>query len=536
MNALSTTTLPPGTPVAAYLRDSGGDTQELSLPQQEAEIRAWCEARGLALTRIFRDEARPGSSTVGREGFLAMIRHFRSGQAPERALVIWKYSRFARDTDDAQFYRADLRRRGIQIISLHDQIPEGPAGRFFEAALDWMNQQFLLDLSTDVKRGLRHLVSQYGCVPGTPPRGFRRVPVTIGKRRDGRPHICHRWEPDPETAPLIRQAFEMRAAGVPITHIHEQLHLYRGRNSYTAFFRNKLYIGVLEYSGETYENYCDPIVDPQTFAAVQRIMEDTAERFGKRHPRRAHSPFLLSGLAYCARCGAPLYGHVAVRNGKRRNEAYRCTRAKRHAGCNAPYIPRYALETAIIQSLTEHILTPTNLSALHHGYLQYLEKHRAERAEKIAALQKQKSGLSRRITNITSAIAQAGPMPALLDELKTLEGQRAALESQINALNAEPEPLPPLTEEDIAAFARRLVELLDTSTPDEQRAILRGIIARITVDRNQTQIFGEIEYYYPPPLLINQEAGENTGFTWSSMQLCPQWDLNPCRGLERPVS
>ena len=97
-----------------------------------------------------------------------MIRHFRSGEAKEKGLVIWKYSRFSRDVDDSAFYRADLRRMGYLIHSLNDNIPEGPEGRFFEAAIDWMNQRFLEDLSTDVKRGLHHLVQTYGCVPGTP--------------------------------------------------------------------------------------------------------------------------------------------------------------------------------------------------------------------------------------------------------------------------------------------------------------------------------------------------------------------------------
>jgi DNA invertase Pin-like site-specific DNA recombinase len=49
---------------AAYLRDSGGEEQELSIEQQEKEIRAWCLEKGYILTAIFKDEARPGSSTV----------------------------------------------------------------------------------------------------------------------------------------------------------------------------------------------------------------------------------------------------------------------------------------------------------------------------------------------------------------------------------------------------------------------------------------------------------------------------------------
>lgn len=126
----------PGAWVAFYCRDSGGEEQELSIARQEAEFQRWCSAHGLIPGKIFKDAARPGSSVVGRQGFQDMMRHFRSGQAPEAGLVIWNYQRFARDVDDSQFFRADLRRRGFIFYSLNDDVPEGPMGRFIEAALE----------------------------------------------------------------------------------------------------------------------------------------------------------------------------------------------------------------------------------------------------------------------------------------------------------------------------------------------------------------------------------------------------------------
>ena len=59
---------PAGSHVNAYLRDSGGDEQDLSVPQQEAVIREFCEQNSLVLVHLFKDEARQGGSTVGREG------------------------------------------------------------------------------------------------------------------------------------------------------------------------------------------------------------------------------------------------------------------------------------------------------------------------------------------------------------------------------------------------------------------------------------------------------------------------------------
>ena len=44
------------------------------------------------------------------------------GDGDEEGLVVWKMSRFAREILDAQFFRADLRRRGYKVISVNDPV------------------------------------------------------------------------------------------------------------------------------------------------------------------------------------------------------------------------------------------------------------------------------------------------------------------------------------------------------------------------------------------------------------------------------
>ena len=202
---------PSGSQVAAYLRDSGGDDQDLSIEQQEVSLVEWVQDNGYTLSHLFKDTA-SGSSITGRTQFQEMLHHFRNG-ASEAGIIVWKFNRFARSLDDAQFYRADLRRRGYEVYSLNDNLPPGIDGRFFEAAIDWMNEKFLQDLSIDIKRGKKHLVTTYGAPGGRPPVGFIGEPMRIGERRDGSEHIVHRWVADPETIHLVIQAFEMRAIG-----------------------------------------------------------------------------------------------------------------------------------------------------------------------------------------------------------------------------------------------------------------------------------------------------------------------------------
>jgi DNA invertase Pin-like site-specific DNA recombinase len=500
---------PPGSLVAAYFRDSGGDTQELSVLQQESAFQTWCTQNGLIPGAIFRDIARPGSSVIGRSGFHDMIHHFRSGQAQEAGLVIWSYSRFAREFDDSQFYRADLRRRGFIFYSLNDDIPEGSIGRLFEAVIDWKNENFLEDLSRDTRRGLHDLVKNHGAIPGTPPRGFKREPVTIGKRRDGRDRIAHRWVPDAEVIPRVRQAFTMRAAGKTLAEIHAATHLYGSFNSYNTFFSNHLYIGILEFGDQVIENYCEPVIDLAAWNAVQaRILQFAKHKNlkGSNHPRRMNSSYLLSGLVYCARCGSPLFGAPAAQR-KRSNgspstyERYACARAYRRHDCDQGQFPQGILDNAVIDTLREYVLLPEALSFLQKQIqetnavrLDRIGDQRAEHGNMLA-------GLKRRISHLADAIAESGHTRALLEKLAGLEAEETMQLGQMAELDRQAgTPAPALNDDQLASQAKHFQDILTGSDFKEKQHLLRNFIEKITVDRDGSKIIGVIHYYFPPPV------------------------------------
>src|SRR5712691_5535390 len=86
-------------------------------------------------------------------------KHFHRDYCPS-PVVLWSFSRFARDYDDAEFYKADLRRRGYVIHSLTDQIPDGPFGRVIESITHWKDEERLREISKDARRGLQWLAQQ----------------------------------------------------------------------------------------------------------------------------------------------------------------------------------------------------------------------------------------------------------------------------------------------------------------------------------------------------------------------------------------
>lgn len=495
----------PGDKVYGYGRDSGGDEQDLSVAQQEEALRKWCHENGLILTRFFKDEARKGSSTVGRTELQSMMHEFRRA-CDERGVIVWKYNRFARSVDNAQFLRAEIRTLGYIFHSITDSIPEGPMGRLFEAMIDFKDEQYLIDLSIDIQRGMRDLVEIHKCLPGTPPRGFKRQPYQIGTRRDGSPHMASRWVPDPDLAGKVLQAFQMRSVRASLGQIHKRTHILGSINSYRTFFSNPIYKGTLKYGDLVLEHFFEPMVPPEIWDKVQIVQNGYAHRQhvsseGTDHPRRANSRFLLSGIAKHAKCGSPMYGHTSKQRNGKEILTYCCTRGTRRRDCDRKQIPKETFEGAVLKKLYEEILTPGHLQAV----FQDLRKLQGSRLAKQDAARKEITTdlgkVRRQIKNITDSLKEAGPSRALTASLSDLEFQESDLLSRLAGLDASAEEpvqeIPPELAKRLAGDFKSIYEKADLDT---RRMLLRSLIDHVDVEREEKTIRGTIYFYYPPPL------------------------------------
>ena len=522
----------PGSKVVAYLRDSGHEEQDLSIAQQESVIREHCQANGLLLIRVFADYAAPGSSTVGRTQFHEMINYFQSSDCQAKGLIIWKYNRFARDIDDAQFYKAILRRKKYIIYSLNDSIPEGLDGRLFEAAVDWMNARYLEDMRVDIMRGQRHMVEQYGVIGGTPPRGFKREMVTTSTHRDGRPHIVSRWVPDPDMIEKIRTAWRMRSAGKSYAEIHAATHIYKSNNNYTEFFRNKIYLGTLVFGDQVIENYCEPIIDQATWDVVQLVQAKStrAVTLDPNHPRRRKSTFILSGLVYCAQCGSMLYGEVVQfrTTPDHRYEYYACSGQNRRNGCTMRKVPRAILENVILEQLSESFLSPKAVEARFKLEEQRVEQTNKEYKSQIAGLKKDLRSVQRKIENITETIADQGKKAprSLMAKLESLEEEETNIQENI-AKAEQLKPESPRTLEQMLQQAQFFQLALASTEEGKINRILRALIHRITVDTipEENKLVGNLACYEIP---ITSETGSETdpAALFMRMTLCPGRDSN----------
>jgi DNA invertase Pin-like site-specific DNA recombinase len=303
--------LPPGSIVWAYLRDSGGDAQEQSVGQQKAEVKAYCDRYGLALTQFFQDEAKSGGNVIKRDAFNDMIDIAANPDNRPAGILLWNFARFSRDLDDSNYYKALLRKQGIIVHSITDPIPEGRYGRVVETIIDIANEEKRRQNSRDIKRAFHAMIKQGFSTGGFPPKGYKSEQVEIGKKRDGSPRIVSKWIPDPDLWDLVKLAWRLRAEGKMYSEIQEATggQIYKSRNCWTTFFRNKTYLGIGKCGDLEITDHHEAAVDWETWEKVRKLSygHPTARKVGHlHHPRRVGSPTLLSGLAVCLYCGSAM--------------------------------------------------------------------------------------------------------------------------------------------------------------------------------------------------------------------------------------
>lgn len=503
--------LPPGARVVAYFRDSGGIGQERSVGQQRRVADAYCAGVHIVLTRVFADEARVGSTIVGRDQFEEMIsylrrlapedRRKRSPEAPD-GVLLWDLKRFARNQLDGQYFKADLRRRGYTIIFLSDNIPDGDLGIVYESMLEWKGQQDLVEISKDVKRGLKDTVSMrgpdgrlLGLCPGRPPTGFKGEPYRLeSTRRDGKPHMVQRWVVDPDVWPRARRAWEMRLAGMSYTEIHAETRLFRTVNCYATFFRNRIYTGTLVYSGIEYEDFVPAMVTPEEFDAVQRMRKPKHQH----RPRHDSSDYPLSGMIYCGLCGRPMKGDsVPARSdagdgyARKRYRRYACTGWKYRRDCELHHLRAEMVESAVFDLLREQVLTRDRMLAM------LSEQQLDERKEELASECRQLTGditkLDRVISRLIDEIEETGSH-AVRDRLATREAERAALQVRLSDVQREIDAANhPVPVEVIERFCENGQAVLESGSPDDVRDLLRTFVIRIEVEPGG----GRLIYSFP---------------------------------------
>ena len=116
---------------AAYIRVSTDDQAELSPDSQLEEIKKYASREGLRLLpdQIYIDSGISGKRAGRRPAFLRMVAAAKEPGCPFSVILLWKFSRFARNQEESIFYKSILRSKcGIDVVSVTEPLMAGPFG------------------------------------------------------------------------------------------------------------------------------------------------------------------------------------------------------------------------------------------------------------------------------------------------------------------------------------------------------------------------------------------------------------------------
>ena len=82
-----------------------------------------------------------------------MIKDSRSGGF--KAVIVHKLDRFSRDRYDSAFYRHELKKSGVMLYSVVENIDNSPESVILESVIEGMNEYYSRNLARETMKGLK---------------------------------------------------------------------------------------------------------------------------------------------------------------------------------------------------------------------------------------------------------------------------------------------------------------------------------------------------------------------------------------------
>jgi len=302
--------------VCAYIRVSTDSQEEYSPDAQIRLLKEYATSHDMTIIDIYQDLGISGRNADKRPQFQDMIAMAKSKEHPYDAILVWKFSRFARNQEESIVYKSLLKKNHVDVVSVSEPLPEGVIGELVERIFEWMDEYYSIRLSGEVRRGMTQKALAGGYNANVP------CGYTKEKGPDTIPQI------DEYYGPMVQRCFHMFAIEhIPMTQIAATINAlgYRTRRgnrwesrNITDMLQNPFYIGKIRwnnansrrstpYIGEEIvrDGKHQPLISIELWdAAQERYAKITARTgHGKRPDRYRH---WLSGLLKCPNCGGSL--------------------------------------------------------------------------------------------------------------------------------------------------------------------------------------------------------------------------------------
>lgn len=483
--------------------------RDLSLPDQIAQCRAYCERQGWEVAEVFSE---PGASALDddRPVFQEMIyKATRSGR-PFAFVVVHSLSRFSRDALHSELYVRKLRKVGVELVSITQTVTPDASGEMFRKLLNVFDEHQSRENAKHVHRAMCENARQGFWNGSYAPYGYK---IEVAERRGNKDKKA--LVVDEEEARIIRLIFGMatgvngRPVGVKAiaTYLNERGLLRRGRRFSTGGVHDLL--TSTTYYGRHYFNRRDsrngtprppsqwiefkvpPLIEEETFNAAQGLLQSRAPK--RMPPRVANGPTFLAGLARCGHCGAALIQNT----GKGGVYRYYCCSRKLKEGataCRGMRIRMDKLDGIVTEEVTKRVLEPQRLTDMLQTYVKTAsdrENADRDRVVKLRAAHKEAEAKIMRLLELVENGLMHPEDAELKERLIGLKLQRDEIAREMGDLQkraASGEPR--ITPEKVARLAVLLRDKLHGGPPELRQAYARLLMDEVVVSDKEIRIGG----------------------------------------------
>ena len=471
--------------VALYVRVSTTSQMEegYSIEEQKAKLESYCDIKDWHIHKVYTDGGFSGSTTE-RPALEQLIKDAQSKLFD--TVLVYKLDRLSRSQKDTLYLIEDIfLKNNIEFVSLLENF----------------------DTSTPFGRAVIGLLSVFAQLEREQIKERMQL-GKLGRAKSGKSMMwaktSYGYNYDKETGSMtvneyealaVKEIFTSYLAGMSITKLRDKINgEYPKQPAWSyrtirGILANPVYCGLNQYKGQTFQGTHKAIISLDDFEQTQRELakrQQTAKELS--NPRPFQAKYMLSGLAQCGYCHAPL----KVILGQKRKDGTRFKRYEcyqRHPRktkgvtvyndnqkCDSGYYDMELLEHYVLTRIAQLQNDPDKI--------QELFSDDTSPAVDKQAIQKQIDSLTLKLSKLNDLY---------LDDRITLDELRAKSSDFIKQRNALEEEMKKALNDKQAGKRKKIEKLLDASSVldmsyDNQKVIVRELIDKVQVTSDKIVI------------------------------------------------
>jgi site-specific DNA recombinase len=490
-----------------YARFSSSNQREESIDAQVRACSEYAQKHNLNIVKKFIDRATTGTN-VNREGFLEMIDYCKKTNDVE-AVIVHKMDRFSRDRYQSLLYKGELKKHGVQFISVLENLDNSPESIILESVLDGFNEYYSRNLARETMKGLKENARKAKYTGGTLPLGY--------DADEDKNYVINE-----EEAKIVKKIFYDYLDGSSIKKIAEDLNLknYKTKlgNKFSIYsvsniLKNEKYKGVytfnkikkVKYPGgsKKVKNDKDEIIRIEN--AIPKIVPesvfDNIEKKSKKNQTipgsyNAHEPYLLTGIIFCGKCGERMNG-TRKKGGSKRTKYYsyyQCSGRRRFRTCDMPSVNKEDLEEAIISYMENTLFTDEYIDEiidnLYESYVKFSKQNETDKkvlSERIDSLTDKYNELVERLID-----TDKDKTTGLLKAMNKIDEKRAGYEELLENANKYSKRV--LTKKSLKKYLMSGKDIRNKSLK-EQKKIIHKFVEKVTVYEDRVDVKFFVDYF-----------------------------------------